>query len=222
MKKIVVLCLALVMILSLNLAVFAAPNNFVSSPTGSQAPGVVEFTPSNDEFTGDLVITSFAGKDELSATLKALLEKAYDTIISTDDLTKLNADLAKIAADLKIDGKYLAVSELFDIHVTGYDPLDGHYSFDIVLSADSLKNFVGLLHMNKDGKWELISNAKVIANGDHLKFTVESLSPFAIVVDTTEGSSEVDTGDYSMVWLWVILAAASGLAIVAFSLRKKA
>jgi hypothetical protein len=45
--------------------------------------------------------------------------------------------------------------------------------------------------MNKDGVWELVADAEVTNNGEHLKFSVDSFSPFAIVVNTDDN---IDTG----------------------------
>ena len=148
MKKVLAICLMIVMVVSMSVTSFAAPGGFVSSPSGNPAPTVVDFDPSNDNCTGWLVITPYGDREDLSDVLRSLLEKAYNDIVNSDDLTKLNAELAKIAADKNIEGKNLAVSDLFDIHVTGCDFHDGHFGFDITLDADKLSSFVGLLHMN--------------------------------------------------------------------------
>ncbi len=220
MKKALVICLMLAMVISISLSAFAAPNGFVSSPTSNSAPEIVEFDPEDENCTAILNIVPYADRDQLSDTLLQYFNKAFDEITGTDDLSQLNADLARIADEMNIDGKDLAVSDLFDIHVTGCDFHDGHYDFDIILKADTLQHFVGLLHMNKNGEWELVADARVTNNGEHLEFSVESFSPFAIVVDATayEGSGGVDnvpgTGDNSKVYIYVIIMVVSLAALV--------
>lgn len=222
MKKVLAICLMIVMVVSMSVTSCAAPGGFVSSPSGNPAPTVVDFDPSNDNCTGWLVITPYGDREDLSDVLRSLLEKAYKDVVNSDDLTKLNAELAKIAADKNIEGQNLAVSDLFDIHVTGCDFHDGHFGFDITLDADKLSSFVGLLHMNKNGEWELVADAKVVNNNENLQFSVDSLSPFAIVVDTTiDGGDAPQTGDNSMIYIYVILMAASALALVTILLKNK-
>ena len=116
MKKVVAICLMMVMVLSMSVNVFAAPGGFVSSPSGNPAPEVVIFAPSDDDCKGRLVVTAYGDRHDLSEALREMLEKAYDSIVNSDDLTKLNAELAKIAADRNIASTDLAVSDLFDIH----------------------------------------------------------------------------------------------------------
>lgn len=215
MKKVLVICLMMVMVVSMSVTAFAAPGGFVSSPSGNPAPTVVDFDPNDDDCTGWLVVTPYGDRHKLSDALRAMLEKAYNSIVNSDDLTKLNAELAKIAADKNIVGTDLAVSDLFDIHVTGCDYHDEHVGFDITLDADTLSHFVGLLHMNKDGVWELVTNAEVVNDGEHLKFSVDSFSPFAIVVDTSSGTPDApQTGDNSMIHIYAIIMVVSALAVI--------
>ena len=222
MKKVLAICLMMVMVLSMSVNVFAASGGFVSSPSGNPAPTVVSFKPSDDDCTAQLVVTPYGDKHDLSDALRAMLEKAYNSIVNSDDLTKLNAELAKIAADKNIVGTDLAVSDLFDIHVTGCDYHDEHVDFDITLDVDTLSHFVGLLHMNKDGVWELVTDAEVINNGEHLKFSVDSFSPFAIVVDTSSVTPDSpQTGDNSMIHIYAIVMAVSALAIVVITVKSR-
>lgn len=218
MKKVLVICLTMIMVASMSVAVFAAPSGFVSSPSGNPAPRMVSFDPSDEDCTATLVITPYGDRHTLPDALRTLIEKAYNDILNIGDLTKLNAELAKLAADKKIDGKNLAVSDLFDLHVTGCDSHEEHTEFDVVLDADSLKNFVGLLHMNKDSKWELVDNAKVTNNGEHLEFSVDSFSPFAIVVDTTD---DPQTGDNTMIYVSLIVMIVSAAALVFVLVKSK-
>ncbi len=219
MKKILVICLTVLMLASMTLCVFAAPGKFVSSPSGNSAPTVVSFDPEDDGCTATLIITPYSERKTLPEALKAMIEKAYDIILGTDDLTKLNADLAKVAADKNIEGKNLAVSDLFDIRVEGCTAHDDHVNFNIVIAADTLNNFVGLLHMEKEGEFELVSNAEVINNGQHLKFSVDSLSPFAIVVDTLPDAPQ--TGFNSMIGVYAAVMIASALALVVIAVMSK-
>lgn len=219
MKKILVFCLTLIMIASMTVVVFAAPNGFVSSPSGKPAPTVESFDPSDDECTAELIITSYGNRHTLPEALLALIERAYKEVVNNaDDLTRLNGDFAKHVAKKKLSSKDLAVSDLFDVRPEGCDFHDGHYDFDITLAAESLEHFVGLLHMNKNGEWEFIDNARVTKNGEHLEFSVESLSPFAIVVDVSDGPQ---TGDNTMLYVSLILMIVSGAALVLVLIKSK-
>ena len=219
MKRIAAFFLATVMALSMSLAVFAAPGSFVSSPSENTSPIVIKFDPEDENCTAQLVITPYGDRDELPDAILAMLEQAYKDIAGTKDLTTLNAALAKLAASKKIAGENLAVANLFDIHVTGCDYHEEHRHFDITLDADALSHFVGLLHMKKSGEWELVEDAEVTNNGDHLEFSVDEFSPFAIVVDATE---EVpDSGDNTMIYVYVVLMATSALGIVLIAAKLK-
>lgn len=217
MKKVLVVLLTVLMMMSMTVTVFAA-GGFVSSPTSQQAPDVVEFTPADDDCEARLVITPYGEKEELTPAIKSFFEKAYTEIKSSKNLTELCDSLKKIAANKKIKGTNLAVSELFDIHVTGCDYHEGHTEFDIVLDPDSLKNFVALLHMNHNGEWEVVSDAKVINNGDHLAFSIDEFSPFAIVVKTANPSQ---TGDNSLIPLYITVMALSAAGIIVILAKSK-
>lgn len=205
MKKVLAICLMLAVLMSLSVGALAAPNGFVSSPSGNGGPTVEEFKPKDEECTAKLVITPYAEKEELPEVLQNLMKNAYDAVVNAEDLTQLNADFAKLVQGMGLKPENLAVSDLFDIHVTGCDFHDGHTEFDVVLKAETLQHFVGLLHMNKNGQFELVSDTKVV--GDHLHFSVESFSPFAIIVDTTVQDVPA-TGDSVMVFVWIAVAAA--------------
>lgn len=219
MKKILAICLMMLIILSMSVNVFAAPGAFLKSPSGNPAPTVVDFDPKDEGCTAKLIITPYADRKNLPTELKTLIEKAYKVIASTNDLTTLNADLKALAASKKISGDKLAVSDLFDIHTTGCNYHDGHLDFDIVLSADTLNRFVGLLHMNKNGEWELVSNAKVTKNGEHLEFSMDEFSPFAIVIDTSKGTPQ--TGDNSLIYVYAVIMALSALGIIIIAVKSK-
>ena len=91
---------------------------------------------------------------KLSESIKKKMENAYKSISETSDLTVLNDDLAELVKDLSILGTDLAVSDLFDISMSDCDDHDLHGSFKLKLKAQTLENFVGLLHC-ENGVWEL-------------------------------------------------------------------
>lgn len=222
MKKVLAICLMMVMVVSMSVTAFAAPGGFVSSPSGNPAPTVVDFDPENDECTAKLVIIPHAERNTLPDDLKALIENAYTSIAESNDLTKLNADLASLVASKNISADKLAVSDLFDAHITGCDMHEGHVNFDITLKADTLKRFVGLLHMNKNGEWELVADAKITNDGEYLEFSIDSFSPFAIVVDTTvDGGDAPQTYDNSMIHIYAIIMAVSALAVIVIAVKSK-
>jgi len=220
MKKILTVCLAIVMLVCINLTAFAAPNGFVSSPTGNGAPTVEDFKPSNEQCTAKLVITPYSDRDELPQALQELMQKAYDAIVNAKDLTELNAEFAKYVKEKGLDASKLAVSDLFDIHATDCEFHDGHTEFDVVLKAETLKHFVGLLHMNKNGQIEFIDNAQVV--NDHLHFSVETFSPFAIVVDTSVEDTPT-TGDDAMIYICTatLIISALGIVVIGFVSKKQ-
>ena len=145
MKKVLAICLMTVMVLSMSVNVFAAPGGFVNSPSGNPAPTVVDFDPSNDACTAQLVITPYGDRHVLSETLRTMLEKAYSEISSSDDLTELNAELAKIAADKNIAGKDLAnpIATILSAAMML------RYSFDLDKEADAVEAAVA--QVLKDG-----------------------------------------------------------------------
>lgn len=215
MKKVLAICLMVIMVLSMSVTAYAAPG-FVSSPSGNPAPDVEEFEPKDEDCTAELNVTPYGEREELPETLKVLVEKAYDEIANAESLTDLNDDFAKMVEEQGIDSTKLAVSDLFDLHPTDCDFHDGHAEFDVVLAAEMLEHFVGLLHMNKDGVWEWVDNAEVVDG--HLKFSVESFSPFAVVVEHEEPTPP-QAGDNSMIHVYGIVMAVAALAIVVLAVK---
>ncbi len=222
MKKAFTIVLAMVLTLVLSVSVCAAPGQFVNSPSNNTAPTLISVEKGNDDCTAELIITPFSERHLLPADLKTLIEKAYGEIANSTDLTTLNADLAAVAAAQKIDGTNLKVSDLFDIRYEGCENHDETHTFNIVLSADTLHRFVGLLHMNLDGEWELIKNAKVTNNGENLSFSVSDMSPFAIVVDTSDAEGDSpQTGNITDIAIYGALMLVSALAIVVLVVKSK-
>lgn len=223
MKKLLAICLTVVMLMSFGVIAFAAPNNFISSPSGQSAPEIVDFSVESEDCVADLVITPYSERDTLPEDVREKFEKAYEEIVSASNLAKLNAELSKIAENMNIPEENLVVSELFDIRYINCSKHEGHGYFDIVLKPEVLKGFVALLHLNGDN-WELVEGARVENNGIHLVFSIDDFSPFAIVVNTAENDSVApSTGEIVNIVLYasIMLVSAVALVFVWVKFRKK-
>ncbi len=221
MKKFLALFLAVVMAFAVSVTVFAGPGQFVQSPSNNSGPELVEGENENEDCTAKLVVTTYKDRATLPADKLAEIEKVYDIIAASVDLTSLNAQFKAYVAGLGIASSNLAVSDLFDVSYYNCDTHDNHGYFRIKLSADTLRNFVGLLHYNH-GEWEYVKNARVLPDGETLEFSIKDFSPFAIVVDTSKGSAvSPDTGAHDYVAFVAVLAGVLSVATVAVALKKK-
>lgn len=221
MKKAFSIILAMVLTLVLSASVCAAPGRFVNSPSNNSVPILISVEKGSADCTGELIITPYNQRNTLPTDLKTLIEKAYSDIASSQDLTTLNKDLAAVAAAQKIAGKDLKVSDLFDIRYEGCTSHNENHTFNIVLKADTLHRFVGLLHMKHNGEWELIENAKVINNGEELSFTISDFSPFAIVVDTSDAEGDSPQTGVKNIAIYGSLMLVSAMAIVVLVVKGK-
>lgn len=219
MKKALVICLTLALVLSLSVSALAIPGGFINSPSGNRAPVIETFKPLDDDCTADLIITIFGDRTNLPEDQRQPFEDAYDDIINTDDLTNLNKDLADLAGQLGIDKDKLGVSDLFDLGCEGCEDHEDHGKFKVTMDVDGLEHFVGVIYRDDEGNWHLVEDAKV--KDGKLEFTAEGYYPHAIVVDTTEGKPS-KTGDTNLIVICgaVMAVAAVGLAVV-LVMRKK-
>ena len=178
MKKLIAFVLAVVM--TFGLTAYASAS-FVNSPSYNPDPVVDSAT--NGDCNGHLIVTPYRQRynGSLNSAEIRKLETAYFTISHAYKITSLNSGLA----NLGVPAENLGVSALFDVKCT--IPCSGPYT--VQLTSETFKNFVALLHY-VDGNWEIVENAS--ANGTTLTFTVNSLSPFAVVVNTKgTGSGDV-------------------------------
>lgn len=185
MKKVFIVVMFLVLVASMSFSVFATPGTFVSSPSLNPAPELIEGKNETDDCPATIIITAYAKRDQLSAELRQQLEAAYAEIVGAKDVSELNAQLKAVSDKMGVNTSDLAVSDLFDISAIGCDVHGEHGAFDIILKASTLKNFVSLMHY-KDGEWVIVDGAEVTKEGQHLEFTYDDFSPFAIVVSTTD------------------------------------
>lgn len=210
MKKVLVFTLVLVFALTLSLSAFAAPNNFYESPGRKPAPVLDLYENEDYECDAKLVITPYVERDTLNEEKRKALEGAYDQIISSNDLTTLTPDLAELVKSLKLNSSDISVSELFDISYYSCLEHDEHGRFKIILKVEKISNYVGIMHQKADGSWEVLES-ELLENGTKIRFYVDDLSPFAIIVSDVKipGTSDRNNGA-----LWTLLISAAALAVV--------
>lgn len=227
MKKLLVICLSIIMVATMSITAFAAPGGFISSPSGKSAPELVEYSNEDENCTAKLKITAYSERDSLSDSLRETFEAAYNSIANTSDLTQLNSELSDIADKLNTSADNFAVSDFFDLNYSDCDLHEEHGKFTIKLKADVLDNFVALMYFNGE-EWVIVESAEVSSDNVYLTFASQDLGPFAIVVDTSTngsvtGSTEnPQTGD-SFPWIYVVFMGVSvlGLAVITIVYFKK-
>ena len=224
MKKLLAVVLAVVLVMALSLTALAAPQGFVSSPSGTAAPEILEFSNSDEDCISKLTITPYGERNKLDEAGRKLMEDAYNKIINSSNLGELNKNLENLAKQLGITVNDLAVSDLFDISSKDCVSHDEHGEFTIKLKDEDLKNFAGL--MRYDGThWHLVEGAKISADGTHLTFTSKEIGTFAIVTKTGSSTVSPPTGD-NMSWVYyvviAVVVAAMGVAFVAYKTKKRA
>lgn len=201
MKKLIATLLAIVMLAALSVSAIAATaDNFTKSPSNTGAPEMTyDWTDPVSGCDPELAITPYKDRNTKSEEIKTAIEAAYNEIVhsqpSLGSLTITNGPL---------HGTNLMVSQLFDI---SFDDTAAAHTFGmnethnatIKLTGDEVKNFMYLLHYKyntaapENSTWEIVTCGRPAA--DTISFTVDSLSPFAIVVkNTSSGPSSPATG----------------------------
>ena len=217
MKRVITICLILVMVMTLCVGIAAATGGFLVSPSGNAAPEIVDATNESEDCESIVYIVSYADRHLLSDEGRQKLEDAYASIRGTNDVTTLSTTFAYLAGKLNLDPGKLAVSDLFDLnYVCGTH--EDHGKFEIVLKSTTFENFVALVHYTGDA-WELMEDAKVeTVDGElHLTFTADEFSPFAVVVDTTE-AEEPGNDNEVLINTYLVIIALILLAIVLFAI----
>lgn len=227
MKKTFALVVTVILMLSACIPAFAVNGSFVGSPSNNSAPTVIDASSTVEGFSGNIVVIPFKNRDTLSAANKEKLEAAYKQIAETTDLSVLAPDIKSVAANAKVEVKDLAISDLFfaydgDIGEGAVANRSGTYT--ITLKCDNLDKFVSLLCFN-DGKWTVIKDAKINADGN-LVFTTDVLGVFSTVVSVDgSGALKPQMGE-KFPWVYVVVAGVSAaalvvLAVVAAKTKKK-
>ncbi|MBQ7121495.1 MAG: hypothetical protein IJO03_04445 [Clostridia bacterium] len=221
MKKALAIILSLVIVICAGVMAFAQ-GGFVSSPSGNDAPEIEEVSYEDGSCNPRIVVTPYKDRDTLDEEKEEDMNEAYDDIAANEDLSKMCPELGTVAATKGIPVSRLAVSDLFD--VSAYHNSDDHEycgSITVTLSAETLKNFVALLHRNSDGKWNVVPDVIVDYSESTITFSAQDFSPYAVVVDKAADSAP-DTGSLSIyIPAIVMVISAVSLAFVLVSLKKK-
>lgn len=211
-----VLCLAIVMVLSMTVTAYATNGGFVESVSNNDSTELEDFTNESEDCEAKVIVTPYADRETLSNEAQKGLEKAYEIIKKTMDLTTLNEDLFDLADDKDVVASSLAVSELFHLDIDEDDSHSTHGKFTVKLSSETLKDFVGVMYLNGD-KWELVDGAKIDKDGN-LVLTTDKKGAYAIVV-AADKQDGVQTGNAHFPWYCVVLIVASAVAL-GWSLKK--
>lgn len=206
MKKLVAIIITLSMLVTLSTTAFAV----VESPVTTGAPTVV-----GDQ---NITISSYSDRDKLEASIREIFEKAYGELMDADDLTKICKALADLAEQYGIPASSLAIRDFFDISAT-----EEKDKYEIKLNVGEISGFVAIIHY-ENGEWVLVKNAQV--SGTTLEFTVDSLSPFAIVVNKDGGDNiapdKVSPLPFILIGVGVVVVAGGVFAYFYITKKKKA
>ena len=219
MKKVLAILLAIVMVVSAGIMAFAQ-GGFVSSPSGNKAPVIITVTYGDGSCRPEIIITPYVDKDDLEQYKEQAMIDAYNEILNCDNLGDLCKALISLATELGRNVRNFAISDLFDISAYHNASHDFCGTVTLKLRSDTLKNFVGLIHRNSDGVWELIPNVVLDPEENTISFTVDNFSPFAVVVDTAAEDAP-NTGSNIYVPAIVMCVSAVSLAAILISLKKK-
>jgi len=196
MKKVLAICLVIMMVLGMSTSVFAAKGGFVSSPSNNGVPRIVRFAALDEDCSAKLVIVPYGEKDKLPKEYRDLMDKAYEDCKKSE----------------------CPISDLFFVTYEGCDDHAGHKGFKIVLDADTLDGFTKLSWMDKNGEWHTVEDAHINSDG-HLEFTLEHLDvPLAIVVNCDKSPQ---TGDNNNIYIYGILMVVSAAAVVTLVIKSK-
>ena len=221
MKKIFLIVLIFVFVMSVGAVVYAAEENFVPSISSKPAPELVGVTDVNTGEAIELVITPMMQIETLPEKVKQVFEGAKEVISKAKNITTVNSDLKPIAKGMGVKGEQLIVSDLFDISEKDFKKNEGcHYNISMEVNAVTIGRFVALLHYT-NSKWECVENVKIAEDGKTLEFEVDNLSPFAIVVvaDETPAASL----DWISVLIWSVFSVlvVAGIAVLTIFFFKK-
>jgi len=154
----------------------------------------------------EIVVTPYAKKTTIESNESRLeIDIAYDEVMKTKSVCTMAPVMIKWIEGTNLVDEDLVLSNIFDVtvyvHEAGTHKVDYDHSrlYNIKVGAETLRNFVALLHYNYDpvsetGEWEIVPDARVTGvNKDIVTFSWVDGSPFAIVSYIDKDTSHYDT-----------------------------
>ncbi len=176
-KKVLALVSAFCLMAMMTVPAMAA-DAYVSSVTGSDRLSVESAVDANGGNV-EIVITPYSEKATLSEEAAALMDEAYK---------KLASEGVNISLPDGVSKDSLRTVSFVDIAVKG----EATFPITITLKADyGNSSFVQMIHY-ENGAWVAVDTK---AADGKVTFTVDSLSPFALVTSTTSADSGEETGN---------------------------
>ena len=117
------------------------------------------------------------------------MEEAYDIIEeaiqeAATSIVDVIEGLEEVLVETEVLAENVAVSNVFDISVESDADDHGHKAIKITLEIEDVDNFLALVHYTNNA-WEIVETVLDKENKT-LSFSVDDLSPFAILVDNTK------------------------------------
>ena len=234
MKKLFVILLTIVAVLTLAVSAVADNGGFVESPSNNDTPEVVDSSNESEDCDAEIVIYSYSDRSKLSEDKQKAIEEAYGDIVATSDVSSLNAEIGQLTDELGINADELAVSELFYVAHTDCDGHEAHGEFTVEIDPKVTENFVGVVYF-AGGSWHLLDFARISTHGESIVIKLALNAPYAILVYTGEEEFESpsmadveepkDNGTVVTVVVAVAVAVAAVIAVagvvIALSVIKK-
>lgn len=206
MKKILSFLLVVILLCSIPAAAFA--DNFVGKTANAGTPELEKAEQlDGTDSSAQVAFTPYKERDGLPDARRSMLDEAYESLRKASPLAGLNTKLEDAAR------RDLAVSDLFDIGAAGEEAPG--FPMKITVKDKNLGKFVALLRF-ADGEWQWV-DAKT--EGDSLSFTVESFSPYAVIVVANKFAPARSSGRIPYGTILGVLFL--GAAAVCFSLESR-
>ena len=193
MKKLLSICLAIIMVMCVSVTALAE-ENFVQSPPAYNGPEIVDVQ--KDEDCDSKIVIAPKDSEDMTDELKELAEQAG------------------------VDPADLTVSEFFNVSIEGCDDHTNHGAISLTIRPSSLNNFFDLLAF-QNGKWSSVKDLKLDNAKGTLTFTANSFGPYAIVLSKAKTSPQTSS-NAPVATSVVALVSVAGLIVLAKSKKSNA
>ena len=180
----------MIIVLAQLLAIFsfaAGDGAFVSSPTGSAAPELVDVVVA-EGCNSEIKITAYRDRSELDPDFAAVMESAYNTLLGTEDLGAIGTAVTDAATKYGVESGELLASELFAVYSVNCESHEGHVA-KVTIKPAVVDNFVGLLRYD-GSEWSIV---EAELNDGKLTFDFTTDAVYSVLLtEVDEGPSKVE------------------------------